>query len=97
MIGNCGHCHNERGYPSITKPELSSVLDFYPDGDKGGIFEMPLDRMSPVRSRGAHGDIPMPYITPSLYDYPVATGGTARSGWTTAQNSSSRPVVKLPS
>ena len=28
--------------------------------------------MSPVRSRGAAGDIAIPYITPSLRDYPVA-------------------------
>ena len=28
--------------------------------------------MSPVRSRGANQDVPIPYITPSLRDYPVA-------------------------
>jgi mono/diheme cytochrome c family protein len=71
MIGNCAHCHNPRGYPSQVKPELASVLNFLP-ASGGGIFEFPLDRMSPVRSRGANGDVPMPYITPSLRDYPVA-------------------------
>ena len=34
--------------------------------------------MSPVRSRGAGGDIPIPYITPSLRDYPVATDDDIR-------------------
>ncbi len=72
MIGNCAHCHNPRGFPSITKPELKPVLDFLPDGHDGGIFEFPLDRMSPIRFRGSTGTIPMPYITPSLRDYPVA-------------------------
>ena len=36
------------------------------------MFEFPLERMSPVRQRGAGGDVPIPYITPSLRDYPVA-------------------------
>jgi mono/diheme cytochrome c family protein len=79
MLGNCAHCHNPRGFPSITKPELTAVLNFLPDGKVGGIFEFPFERMSPVRSRGAAGDIPMPYITPSLRDYPVTTAdGSSR-------------------
>ena len=72
MIGNCAHCHNPRGLPSVTKPELSTALNFMPDGKDGGVFEFPLERMSPVRQRGAGGDVPIPYITPSLRDYPVA-------------------------
>ncbi|MBC8133442.1 MAG: hypothetical protein H7X95_10720, partial [Deltaproteobacteria bacterium] len=32
LIGNCAHCHNPRGFPSISKPELAPVLDFLPDG-----------------------------------------------------------------
>ncbi len=73
MIGNCAHCHNPRGLPSVTKPELATALNFFPDGKDGGVFEFSLERMSPVRARGAGGDIPIPYITPSLRDYPVAT------------------------
>ena len=72
MLGNCAHCHNPRGLPSVTKPELATALNFLPDGKDGGVFEFPFERMSPVRQRGASGDIPIPYITPSLRDYPVA-------------------------
>jgi mono/diheme cytochrome c family protein len=78
MVGNCAHCHNPRGFPSVTKPELASQLIFMPSATDGGVFEFPLDRMSPVRSRGANGDIPIPYITPSLYDYPVTTPNLVR-------------------
>ncbi|HXU04291.1 MAG TPA: hypothetical protein VN903_25195, partial [Polyangia bacterium] len=78
MLGNCAHCHNPRGFPSISKPELASVLNFLPDGKDGGIFEFPFDRMSPIRARGANADIPIPYITSSLRDYPVAANGIAR-------------------
>ncbi|MES1165009.1 MAG: hypothetical protein ABUR63_04585 [Verrucomicrobiota bacterium] len=72
MLGNCAHCHNARGFPSVIKPELKPVLNFMPDDHDGGVFEFPLDRMSPIRFRGSEGTIPMPYITPSLRDYPVA-------------------------
>jgi mono/diheme cytochrome c family protein len=79
MLGNCSHCHNPRGFPSIAKPELTNMLNFLPDGKDGGIFQFPLERFSPIRSRGAEGDIPIPYITPSLRDYPVTTSeGTVR-------------------
>ncbi|MBC7988544.1 MAG: hypothetical protein H7Y19_03030 [Luteimonas sp.] len=78
MIGNCAHCHNPRGLPSVTKPELTAVLDFIPRPDGGGIFQFPLDLMSPVRFRGANGDVPIPYITPSLHDYPVTTAALLR-------------------
>jgi mono/diheme cytochrome c family protein len=75
MLGNCAHCHNPRGFPSISKPELASVLNFLPDGKDGGIFQFPFERYSPVRTRGADGAIPIPYITPSLRDYPTVTAG----------------------
>src|SRR5262249_39728338 len=77
MLGNCAHCHNPRGYPTITKPELANKLNFLPDGKDGGIFQFPLERFSPVRVRGAKGDVPIPYITPSLRDYPVSTSDGA--------------------
>jgi mono/diheme cytochrome c family protein len=77
MLGNCAHCHNPRGFPSISKPELAT-LNFLPDGQNGGIFEFSFERMSPVRARGASGDIPIPYITPSLRDYPAATQSLER-------------------
>ena len=77
MIGNCAHCHNPHGLPSVTKPELVT-LNFMPSPTDGGIFEMPFEKMSPIRARGAGGDIPIPYITPSLRDYPVATADGIR-------------------
>ena len=78
MLGNCAHCHNPRGFPSISKPELAS-LNFLPDDQDGGIFEFSFERVSPLRKRGAGSDIPIPYITPSLRDYPTATAdGNAR-------------------
>jgi mono/diheme cytochrome c family protein len=70
MVGNCAHCHNPRGLPSVSKPELTP-LQFLPTADTGGVFEMDSERESPIRFRGANGDIPVPYITPSLRDYPV--------------------------
>lgn len=71
MVGNCAHCHNPRGYPSVKQPLLKDVLVFLPGpGPRDGIFQMSLDLMSPVRKRGAQQNVPMPYITPSLYDYP---------------------------
>jgi mono/diheme cytochrome c family protein len=71
MLGNCAHCHNPRGFPSVTKPELTNMLNFLPDGKDGGIFGFPFERFSPIRTRGSNGDIPIPYITPSLRDYPT--------------------------
>ncbi len=38
--------------------------------------------MSPVRSRGANQDMPIPYITPSLRDYPVADDSLVRESTT---------------
>ena len=70
MMGNCSHCHNPRGLPSIKEPLLVDKLNFFPS-PIGGIFQFPLDRMSPVRFRGIEQDTPVPYITPSLYDLPV--------------------------
>jgi len=70
VLGNCSHCHNPRGFPSTKAPELKDVLNFLP-GPNGGIFQFPLDRTSPVRARGIKQDVAMPYITPSLRDYPV--------------------------
>jgi mono/diheme cytochrome c family protein len=78
MVGNCAHCHNPRGFPSIAKPALAGVLNFMPDADKGGVFEFKFDTVSPVRQRGANGDVSIPYITPSLNDYPVATDDLVR-------------------
>lgn len=70
VLGNCSHCHNPRGFPSTKAPELKDVLNFLP-GPSGGIFQFPLDRTSPVRARGIDQDVLIPYITPSLRDYPV--------------------------
>jgi mono/diheme cytochrome c family protein len=78
MVGNCSHCHNPRGFPSVANPELVTALNFLP-GPDGGIFQFPLDRMSPLRKRGANLDVPIPYITPSLHEYPVAP--TSNDNW----------------
>ena len=72
MLGNCAHCHNPRGFPSTKAPELKDVLNFLP-GPDGGVFQFPLDRVSPVRARGVKQDVPIPYITPSLRDLPNLT------------------------
>jgi mono/diheme cytochrome c family protein len=70
MYGNCAHCHNPRGFPSTRSPELKELLDFYPHKD-GGIFEFPLDRMSPRIKRGPGNMEEIPYITPSLRELPL--------------------------
>jgi hypothetical protein len=71
MVGNCAHCHNPRGYPSIRQPAIADVLIFLPGtGTNEGIFQFPLTTMSPLRQRGVSQNVPIPYITPSLYDTP---------------------------
>lgn len=69
VYGNCSHCHNPRGYPSRRAPALAPVLDFFPSGT-GGIFQFPLDKVSPRTFRGDSQKVPIPYISPSLYDLP---------------------------
>jgi mono/diheme cytochrome c family protein len=69
MVGNCEHCHNPRGYPSVQYPVLAGVLDFLP-GPNGGIFQFPLEKFSPRIFRGPNQNTPIPYITPSLMDLP---------------------------
>lgn len=68
MLGNCAHCHNPRGYPSVQNPELREILNFFPSKDGGGIFQFPLDRTSPRIRRGAAQNVAIPYISPSLFD-----------------------------
>jgi mono/diheme cytochrome c family protein len=72
MLGNCAHCHNPNGFPTRTAPVLRDVLDFAPSANGGGIFQFPLDRVSPRIRRSA--DIPAPYVTPSLSEQPVLNG-----------------------
>lgn len=72
MVGNCAHCHNPRGFPSVKQPALKDVLVFLPGpGPRDGIFQFPLEQMSPIRKRGLLQDHQIPYITPSLYDLPA--------------------------
>ena len=47
MLGNCAHCHNPRGFPSIKSPELKPILDLLPSAT-GGIFQFPLERVQPA-------------------------------------------------
>jgi mono/diheme cytochrome c family protein len=71
MVGNCAHCHNPRGYPSVRQPAVADVLIFLPgSGPNEGIFQFPLETTSPLRQRGLNQNVPIPYITPSLYDMP---------------------------
>jgi mono/diheme cytochrome c family protein len=70
MLGNCGGCHNPRGYPTVKNPVLRDVLRFFPDRD-GGIFQFPLDRTSPRIKAGFNQDIEIPYITPSLVEMAI--------------------------
>ena len=104
MLGNCSHCHNPRGFPTMKAPVLKDLLDFLPRKDGGGIFQFPLDRTSPLRARGASQEIPIPYITPSLRDIPEANSNTYKSkyatcsaseteGWCTKLNSINDYVV----
>ena len=63
--------------PDGSNPELAGVLDFLPS-EQGGIFQFPLNHedgtgyTSPRIKRGAAQDIPIPYITPALSEFPVA-------------------------
>jgi mono/diheme cytochrome c family protein len=77
MVGNCAHCHNPHGFPSVTYPVLSGVLNFLP-GPTSGIFQFPLEKFSPRIFRGPSQTVQIPYITPSLLDLPpfVAADGT---------------------
>jgi mono/diheme cytochrome c family protein len=75
LLGNCAHCHNPLGYPSVLNPELKELLDFLPS-EVGGIFEFPLERYSPRITR-QQGKVKLPYITPSLRDIFVSAPGAA--------------------
>ncbi len=70
MLGNCAHCHNPRGFPTVQSPVLKDVLNFLPSATDGGIFQFPLERYSPRIGRGLSGSTPIPYVTPSLVDLP---------------------------
>jgi hypothetical protein len=71
MVGNCAHCHNPRGFPSVKQAALKDVLNFLPGtGPRDGVFQLPLQLTSPIRKRGLLQDQEIPYITPSLYDVP---------------------------
>jgi mono/diheme cytochrome c family protein len=73
MVGNCAHCHNPRGFPSTKAPELKPVLNFLPGSD-GGIFQFPLTKTSPLRGRSDQQNVLIPYVTPSMRDYPEDGG-----------------------
>lgn len=66
LLGNCSHCHNPNGFPSVANAELGPLLDFYPS-DIGGVFQFPLERYSPRITRGWNNG-KIAYITPSLRD-----------------------------
>jgi mono/diheme cytochrome c family protein len=68
-LGNCTHCHNPRGFPTVQNPVLKDIFDLLPSAT-GGLFQYPLERYSPRIGRGLTGTTPIPYITPSLLDLP---------------------------
>lgn len=72
ILGNCAHCHNPRGYASMRAPVLRDALNMHPLSQGGGIYQFPLDRMSPRKRRGSNKDIEIPYISPSLFDVGIA-------------------------
>jgi mono/diheme cytochrome c family protein len=79
LLGNCANCHAPRGSMTIANPELTLdgtlILDFLPSAT-GGIFQFPLTRSSPRIVRGGPEATPIPYITPSLFDFPRNTKTT---------------------
>lgn len=82
LLGNCAHCHNPSGDPSLENPSLTDLLDFQPS-PSGGIFQFPIDRVSPRIFRaggGAAPSVPMPYVTPSLMEL-GPEGAMTASSW----------------
>ncbi|HEY5961021.1 MAG TPA: hypothetical protein VIV60_30905, partial [Polyangiaceae bacterium] len=73
MLPACANCHSPRGSATEYNPELKTPLDFQPSAT-GGIFQFPLESYSPRIVRGGAEKIPIPYITPSLFDLPVPIG-----------------------
>ncbi|MCG8554910.1 MAG: hypothetical protein MJD61_06425 [Proteobacteria bacterium] len=73
ILGNCAHCHNPDGFASVKAPSLRDVLNLWPSPN-GGIFEFPLESFSPRIKRGKQQRIPIPYITPSLFELEVFDG-----------------------
>jgi len=70
LLGNCAHCHNPVGDPSLENPSLTNILNYQPS-PSGGIFQFPIDRVSPRIFRAGGGAAPsvsMPYVTPSLME-----------------------------
>ena len=92
LLANCSHCHNPNGFPSIKAPELKDVLNFLPgSAPDAGVFQFPIDRMSPTRVRGFRQDVPIPYITPSLRDLPGVDARYAPK-YETCLDNESRPA-----
>ncbi len=99
MLGNCAHCHNPRGFPTVQNPVLQNVLDFLPDPTFGGIFQFPLERYSPRIGRGSSGTEPIPYITPSLVDLPrtdTQSGLAAGDVFVIGSNSKAHSAIYAP-
>jgi mono/diheme cytochrome c family protein len=75
LLGNCAHCHNPNGFPSVAAAELKDTitgLNFYPgkrpaEASTGGIFQFPLEKFSQRITHG-YDNSKIPYITPSLRD-----------------------------
>jgi mono/diheme cytochrome c family protein len=108
LLGNCAHCHNPRGFPTVQNPVLQNVLNFLPSATDGGVFQFPLERYSPRIGRGLSGTTPIPYVTPSLVDLPrqnpktgspaadTFVGGQGAGKSTTADYSQVKWVVYAP-
>ena len=70
MLGNCAHCHNPRGFPSVIASPSFATCSTSCRARYGGIFQFPLEKFSPRIFRGVFQNVPQPYITPSLHDRP---------------------------
>jgi mono/diheme cytochrome c family protein len=85
LLGNCAHCHNPGGDPSLENLSLKDILNFQPS-PSGGIFQFPIDRVSPRIFRAGGGAAPsvsMPYVTPSLMEVgPEGNSQTMTGSWT---------------
>lgn len=79
MLGNCSHCHNPNGAPSLQQPALVPLLNFLP-GPDGGIFQFPLESYSPDTFRGPTSSTKVPFITPSLVDQPKSDSLVSGNG-----------------
>ncbi|HEY8947045.1 MAG TPA: hypothetical protein VIM73_22530, partial [Polyangiaceae bacterium] len=89
MIGNCAFCHNPNGFPVVQNPVLRE-FDLYPNETTGGVFQFPLEKLSPRAKGGLDQSVRIPYITAAFgdLDFTGVSGG--------APKNKSREVIESP-